>query len=153
MSDKLKQSVKEFIRFIICGGIATAVDFVIFGTVIYLISPEVFGYSIIKSIFADRSAVMTKSVLIGTAAGFTAGLIVNYIISVLFVYQFTRRAKSVWGIILFSALSVTGLLLNVLLMKVFYDYAGLNHWIAKVMVTFIVFIYNFSTKRLVIFRP
>ena len=96
---------------------------------------------------------MTKSVLIGTAAGFTAGLIVNYIISVLFVYQFTRRAKSVWGIILFSALSVTGLLLNVLLMKVFYDYAGLNHWIAKVMVTFIVFIYNFSTKRLVIFRP
>jgi len=153
MRIKNKETFKEMIRFMICGGIATVVDFIIFGVIIYFISPEIYGMNLFKSIFADRSIVPSKSVLWGTAAGFMGGLIVNYIISVTFVYRYTERAKSLHGIIYFIVLSITGLFLNILLMKTAYDYIGLNHWIAKVIVTGIVFIYNYLTKRILIFKP
>jgi putative flippase GtrA len=148
-----KETVKEFIRFLICGAAATAADFVVFGVVIFLISPEAFGYSLVKSLTADRTLIKTSSVLIGTAAGFTAGLIINYIISVFFVYRFTENAKSAKGVILFAALSLTGLFLNILLMKITFDLMGINHWLSKVIVTAIVFVYNYLSKRLLIFRP
>lgn len=153
MINKLnKETIKEFIRFGICGVIATIVDFVVFGIVIYLISPSSFNYSIIESITANRDAISTSSVLIGTTLGFIFGLIVNYIISVKFVYRFTANAKSVKGAILFAIISAVGLLLNILLMKIAYDTIGFNHWLAKVIVTVIVFIYNYLSKRLLIFK-
>lgn len=148
-----KDNIQEFFRFLICGAIATIVDFVIFGLVIYLISPLSYDYNIINSLTADRSIVPVNSVLWATALGFTSGLIVNYLISISYVYNHTDRAKTYRGAIIFAIISITGLILNILLMKIAYDIIGINHWLSKLIVTSTIFIYNYLSKRLIIFRP
>lgn len=136
----------------ICGGVATLVDFIVFGLTIYLISPESYNHSLIESIIADRELVPTASVLWGTSIGFTVGLIVNYFISVVYVFRYSEKGKTVKGAVFFIILSLSGLLLNIILMKLGYDIIGLNHWISKIFVTGIVFVYNYLSKRLLIFR-
>lgn len=150
--NKIKDTIKEFIRFTICGGIATLIDFVVFGIVIYLISPDKFDYNLIKSITANRDLIAVNSVLLGTAIGFSIGLIVNYIISITFVYNNKEKGKSIKGAINFAILSIIGLFLNVLLMKIAFELIGLNHWISKIIVTAIVFIYNYLSKKFLIFN-
>ena len=149
---KNNKNLLEFIRFTICGGIATAVDFVVFGLIIFIISPSAYNYSLIESLTASRELVPLYSVLWGTAIGFSVGIIVNYLISIHYVYIYTDRAKSVKGATKFLVLSLIGLLLNIILMKIAFDYIGLNHWISKIIVTIIVFSYNYLSKRLLIFR-
>lgn len=150
--DRKKDTFHEFLRFTICGGIATAVDFIVFGVVIYLMSPASFNYSILSSLTANRDLVPTLSVLIGTGIGFSMGLLINYLISITYVYNYTERAKKMQGILIFIGLSITGLILNILLMKFSYDVLMLHHWISKIIVTAIVFVYNFITKRYIVFR-
>ena len=74
MQQTKKQLFWEIFRFLIVGGTATIVDYAI-SYVFYhwLLSPDLIG--------------LTLSLIISTAAGFCVGLVVNWLLSITFVFK------------------------------------------------------------------
>lgn len=141
----------EIIRFIIVGGIATLIDYLVMGIVLYLFDPSLYPkfYNVWIGRVGDPSTIAT---VISSGLGFCVSLVANYLLSVLFVYEEKGNSKTIKGIILFVVLSVGGLLLNMLGMWLGYDICGINEWITKIAMTLIVLIYNYVTRKLFIFK-
>ena len=143
--------LREIVRFLIVGGGATVVDFLTMSLVLYLMQPEI--YPDFLSIFLGGTAEPTTlATVIGTGAGFLVGLAFNYIFSVLFVYKEKGNSKTVGGFLLFAVLSAGGLLIHLLGMYLGYDLLHINEWIVKIVLTAVVLVYNYLTRKFFIFR-
>lgn len=127
----------EIFKFLLVGGTATIIDFLIMGLVIYIWKPP----------FAE---------VIGTGLGFTAGLIFNYILSIIFVYtgknNSSARAKTFLGAVLFAILSLIGLCIHLVGMYVGFDLLGINEWAIKVTLTIVILAFNYVTRKMIIFK-
>lgn len=141
----------EIIRFVIVGGIATLIDYLVMGVVLYLFNPSLYPhfYNVWIGKIGEPSALAT---VVGTGLGFCVSLVVNYLLSVLFVYEEKGNSKSAKGVLLFVVLSVIGLLINMLGMWVGYDLCHINEWITKIIMTLLVLVYNYVTRKLFIFK-
>ena len=141
----------EIIRFIIVGGIATVIDYIVMGIVLYLFDPSLYPhfYNVWIGRVGDPS---TLAAVIGTGLGFLVSLVANYLLSVLFVYEEKGNSKSVKGAILFAVLSAIGLFINMAGMWLGYDICGINEWVTKIAMTFVVLVYNYTTRKLFIFK-
>lgn len=139
----------EICRFIIVGGIATLIDFLVMGFTEFFI--ERAKYESVLNIFFNSPNLNTSTVVIGTAVGFVVGLIFNYIFSIIFVYTEKGNSKSVKGFVVFTILSVIGLGLNMGGMFLLYDKLHINQWVAKVFVTCVVLGYNYITRKIFVF--
>ncbi len=140
----------EFARFVIVGGIATVIDYFIMGLVLYIFDPSL--YPNFFNVFYGGGEPTTLATVVGTGTGFCVSLIFNYLLSVIFVFKDKGNSKTLKGIILFVVLAVGGMLLNMGGMWLGYDLIGINEWIVKILMTIIVLIYNFSTRKLFIFK-
>lgn len=140
----------EIIRFVICGGIATVVDMFVMGVVMYLMQPNI--YETFLNVFINTPTPSTAATVIGTGVGFVVGLLVNYIMSILFVFNEKGSSKSTKGFVIFTILSVIGLGINIAGMYIGFDILGWNQWLVKVIVTIIVLVYNYISKRLLLFK-
>ena len=137
--DKYKKLFWEFFRYAIVGGIAFLVDW---GT-LFIFREFVFGGWEKGGLFA------------ATAVGFVAGLIVNYILSIVFVFRSSENkssGKSFKDFVVFAVIGVIGLGLTELGM-----YAGvyLLNWhylIVKIVVTALVLIWNYAGRKIFIFN-
>lgn len=93
----------EILRFIVTGGVATIIDFL----VSYLVA----------SVLPDSMGIWKEVVY--TAAGFSVSLVANYILSVIWVYKNVDEnvnPKSTKNILLFIGLSLIGLFLGIAIM-------------------------------------
>ena len=143
--------LREIVRFLIVGGVATVVDFLTMSLVLYLMQPEI--YPDFLSIFLGGTAEPTTlATVIGTGAGFLVGLAFNYIFSVIFVYKEKGRSKTVGGFFLFAVLSAGGLGIHLLGMYLGYDLLHINEWIIKIILTAVVLVYNYLTRKIFIFH-
>ncbi len=118
--------IKQFMKFGVVGFIAFFIDY---GTMIFL--TEVFGVPY----------------LISTTAGFIVSVIFNYLASMRYVFVHKEGLSRRKEFIIFIVLSVIGLGLNDVLMWVFVDFAFIDYRISKIIVTAIVMIYNFITRK------
>ena len=143
--DKLKPMAREstqyfeFMRYLLVGGTAFLVDYGIF--------------FLTKTFFFDVYG--NIGVYIATALGFTAGLIYNYILSVAFVFESAKeqhKGRTVGAFALFVVIGVIGLLLSEGGMYLFYGLASVHFMIAKVLVAGVVLIWNYTARKLLIFR-
>lgn len=141
----------EIIRFVIVGGIATLIDYLVMGVVLYLFNPSLYPhfYNVWIGKIGEPTALAT---VVGTGLGFCVSLVANYLLSVLFVYEEKGNSKSAKGVLLFVVLSVIGLLINMLGMWVGYDLCHINEWITKIIMTLLVLVYNYVTRKLFIFK-
>jgi putative flippase GtrA len=89
--------------------------------------------------------------LVSAAVGFSAGLILNYALSVAFVFRERRLQSRPLEFVGFMLIGVAGLALNEALMKVFVEVAGLGYALAKVPATGVGFVFNFAARRLLLF--
>lgn len=144
------KTASEIIRFIICGGIATVIDMFVMGVVMYLMQPNI--YDTFLNVFINTPTPSTLSTVIGTGIGFLSGLVVNYVLSILFVFNEKGKSKSTKGFIIFAILSTIGLGINLAGMYIGFDLLGWDQWLVKVIVTIIVLIYNYISKRLLLFK-
>ena len=87
--------------------------------------------------------------LISSGISFTVSVIVNYILSLTFVFD-ARRASRVKEFLLFVILSVIGLGINQVLMWAFVDIVGIFYMIAKIVATAVVMVYNFVTRKMIL---
>jgi putative flippase GtrA len=89
--------------------------------------------------------------LVSAALGFSAGLLVNYLLSILWVFK-ERRLKNRWieaaG---FAAIGVMGLGLNEGLMALFVEGVGLPYALAKIPATGVGFLFNYGVRRVLLF--
>ncbi len=86
------------------------------------------------------------------AIAFVLGLITNYLISISWVFQHSRKMQ-VWQEFLFFAfIGVIGLGLNELIMYIGSDLIHLHYMISKLISTAIVFFWNFFARKFLLFN-
>lgn len=146
-----KSLLGEIVRFILVGGLSTVIDFVTMAIVLYLSAPEKYSGFIDVFFGADKDPT-SFAALFGTGLGFSIGVVVNYLLSVFFVFNENGNVRTVKGFFLFTVLSLGGLLLHELGMWGMHIKLGVNEWIVKIVMTLVVMAYNFITRRLILFN-
>ena len=154
-----KQLFWEIFRFLLVGGTATLVDYFVFWIFDGVLFPLV----------ASAKWWTTLSLILSTALGFCAGLIVNWLLSVSFVFRQVKdkeEASSKKSFLLFTIIGVIGLLITevgvLLLVALLPEFAlfGVTEilgttwakWTAKVVMTCIVLVWNYVGRKLFVFK-
>ncbi len=141
----------EILRFVIIGGLVTVIDMVFMGLILYVFQPQKYAH-FYNVFYGGEVAPSTISTVIGTGVGFTVGLTFNYIFSIIFVFNERGKAKSIGGFLLFAILSVIGLGIHLIGMYLGYDLMHVNEWIVKIVLTLVVLVYNYLTRKLLLFK-
>ena len=91
--------------------------------------------------------------LISSGVSFSVSVIVNYILSLKYVFETSRDNNKIVEFSVFIILSVIGLFINQILMWVCVDGFHIFYMISKIGVTAVVMVYNFVTRKLILERP
>ena len=88
--------------------------------------------------------------LISSGCSFSVSVIVNYILSIKFVFDADMDANKIKQFLVFLIFSIGGLIINQIVMWVAVDLLGIFYMISKIGATAIVMVYNFITRKLFI---
>jgi len=121
----------EFTRYFWAGSLAFAVDFSIF----YLFTESV-----------------GLNYLWANLIGVCFGIVLNYLLCVSWVFVERRYSQVAFEFPLFVLLSVVGLAMNEFCLWIAVAFANVHHLVAKILVTFGIFIVNFYMKKIILFR-
>jgi putative flippase GtrA len=138
----------EIFRFLLVGGLATVTDFLVMALMQFLLEPSL--YATFWDIFTAKSTGYVN--ILGTAAGFCAGLLVNYFLSVIFVFEEKGKSKTAYGFVVFALLSLVGLGIHVFGMWLFNSILQINPWIVKIVLTIVVLVWNYLSRKFILFR-
>jgi len=155
-----KKLFYEILRFILVGGLATIADYAIF----YLFRQLILPSSLIESKSWD-----IWSLIIATALGFIVGLVVNWLLSISFVFQDVTNKKessSSKSFVIFTIIGVIGLAVTELGMHLgvslipnfsifgIDSFLGLpiKEWMMKCIMTGIVLVWNYIARKKLIFK-
>jgi putative flippase GtrA len=119
----------ELIRYLIAGGTAFAADFAVF----YLCSRY-----------------LGLHYLVGNLFGYGAGLLTSYFLNIRWVFT-NRKFETGIEFTLFNIIVLAGLGLSELLMYLFVEQGGLHYLYAKIGASGLVFVYNYTAKKLILF--
>lgn len=118
--------ILQIIKFGIVGVIAAVVDFG--------------GLVLLKELLGVE-------VLIASAISFCASVVVNYLLSMAFVFK-SKKQNKVKEFLIFLLLSLGGLGLNQLILWIGVRFASVYYLFAKLFATVIVPVYNFITRKI-----
>lgn len=85
------------------------------------------------------------------AFAFSIGLTVNYLLSISYVFNASRKAKLWVEFTVFLVIGVIGLGLNELIMWCGCEWIGLHYMIVKLISTGVVFFWNFLARKFILF--
>ena len=122
----MKKLISQFFKFGVVGVIAFIVDYLS----LYLLTEFLNVYYLISSIIS-----------------FLPSIIVNYILSIKWVFDIKKK-QSFKDVIIFTLLSAIGLLINLLVMYLSVEVFKIYYMIGKLIATFIVMIWNFVTRKM-----
>ena len=124
----MKKLINQILKFGVVGVIATIIDF----AVLYLLTDFIHINYLISSIIS-----------------FTVSVIVNYILSIKWVFEVNHK-QTKKDFIIFVVLSVIGLGINSLIMYLMVDKLHIYYMLTKVFATAVVMVYNFITRKIFI---
>jgi putative flippase GtrA len=76
----------------------------------------------------------------------------NYGLSVRWVFV-NRNIKNIWAeILFFTIIGVVGLAINAMIMWILTEYVFINYLISKLASTVVVFLWNFTGRKIILFR-
>ena len=122
----MKKLISQFFKFGVVGVIAFIVDYLS----LYLLTEFLNVYYLISSIIS-----------------FLLSIIVNYMLSIKWVFDIKKK-QSFKDVIIFTLLSAIGLLINLLVMYLSVEVFKIHYMIGKLIATFIVMIWNFVTRKM-----
>lgn len=128
----------EFARYVVVGGLAFVADFVAL---------------IILQEFVFKA--VSYGVYISAVFAFCVGLLVNYLLSITFVFTSKSargRGRTFGAFILFSIICVLGLVWTELGMWVGIEKCKFDYKLVKIVVSGIVLFWNYFCKKYLIFR-
>ena len=88
----------------------------------------------------------------GVTAGFGVGLAVNYLLSIYWVFSERNVSDSKLEFLIFSLVGVAGLLLTHGIVWFGEEVLSIEYWIAKIVAVALVLVWNFSARKLLLFR-
>ena len=88
--------------------------------------------------------------LVSSACSFTVSVIVNYILSVTFVFETDKEKSRIKEFIVFVFLCFIGLGINQLCMWFGVELLHISYLIVKIGATAVVMVYNFISRKLII---
>lgn len=129
MIDKIKDNklLLQIFKFIIVGGTATVIDFIV--------------------LFLLKEYIGLNEIVANTIS-FTVSVIYNYIASVKWVFDVDEAKNKSTQFITFITFSIIGLLLNNLILWICIDKLSIYYLIGKVIATGIVMVFNFITRKM-----
>ena len=121
----------QFVRYFFVGGFAFVVDF---------------GLLYILTEYAGLHYLLSATL------SFISGLLVNYIISCIWVFSNSKFKNRLVEFLFFAAIGVVGLLLNDALIWLFTDCIGTPYMFSKKVAAAIVYLWNFFARKYLVFR-
>lgn len=88
--------------------------------------------------------------LLSSGISFTVSVVVNYILSVTFVFETDKKKNRVGEFVIFVILSVIGLGINEVCMWFAVEMIGIHYMISKIGATAVVMVYNFISRKMFI---
>ena len=122
---------KEFGRYFASGVVALSVDLAL-----YIALTELAGWHYLAS----------------ASAAFCAGLATLYLFSVFWVFRVRRLERRTHEFLLFASIGVVGLALTAGVLYFLTDFIGLDYRASKVAAVGVVFMFNFVSRKLLLFR-
>lgn len=146
-----KKDKFEFARFFFVGCLTTLLDMFIMGVILYLFDSSLYP-KFYNVWFGQAGEPSTTATVIGTGVGFMLGIIASYLLSIFYVYKDKGNSRTLKGAVLFFALAIGGMALNMAGMWLGYDIIGINEWVTKIVMTLITLFYNYYTRKIFIFK-
>ena len=129
-----KSLAGQFLRYLVTGGLAFVVDFGLFALCLYT-----FGWHY----------------LLANLVGLVAGLVLNYAMSIVWVFTACKRTlekQKTVEFFLFALVGIAGVGINQLLMYLMVDGLSLNEMLSKVVAAVLVLMWNFGARKLLLFK-
>lgn len=128
----------EFIRYVVVGGISFVADF-------------------IAIVFFEEALLKPYSwgIYAAVVFGFIVGLVVNYALSLKFVFTspaYAGKGRSPTDFLLFGLIGLVGLALTEFGMWIGVSVLGVHYTLVKVVVTGCVLLWNYLARRLIVFK-
>ncbi len=127
LNNKKRKLLLQIFKFLFVGGLAFLIDYISL-----IICKEVFNLS----------------TLLASAIAFTISVIVNYILSVTWVFEVDETKSKKQNFIIFIIFSIIGLILTEIIMYVGSDVLKISYLIVKIVATAIVMVFNFVTRKI-----
>ncbi len=89
--------------------------------------------------------------LLSAAISFILGLVVNYILSTMWVFSESRLNNKWAEFIGFATIGIVGLLLNEIIMYICCEIFGIYYMFSKLCSTGVVFFWNFFARKIALF--
>lgn len=129
-----KSLAGQFLRYLVTGGLAFVVDFGLFALCLYT-----FGWHY----------------LLANLVGLVAGLVLNYAMSIVWVFTACRRTlekQKTVEFFLFTLVGIAGVGINESLMYLMVHGLSLNEMMSKVVAAVLVLMWNFGARKLLLFK-
>lgn len=124
---RIKKLLVQFCKF---GLVGTLCFFIDYGVMVLLTETSGLGY------------------FLSSAISFTLSVVVNYILSMRFVFKGKDDLNKVQEMAIFVALSMVGLALNQMIMWIAVEFFRVFYAVAKIFSTMLVTVYNFISRKL-----
>ena len=126
--------IGQFVRYLVTGGFAFVVDFLLYAFCLYELS---WHY------------------LVANLVGLVAGLIINYVMSVAWVFSECKRVLEDRKTVEFGVFAIVGIIgvgINELLMLLMVGMLDANEMKSKIVAAILVLMWNFGVRKMVLFR-
>ncbi|MBQ4049857.1 MAG: GtrA family protein [Clostridia bacterium] len=142
----------EYLKATLVGAFSMLADFFVTALILYAEGAYVYGKFSNVIINSGMHQSPISIFLTANFLGTITGIIINYLLSVFFTYQYGHLGKTKTGFAKFCVLSIIGTLISTGLNYIGYALLVWNVWLVKFIVTEIVFVYNFLTRKYFIFN-
>ena len=124
----------QFVRYLVTGGLAFVVDFLLYAFCLYELN---WHY------------------LVANLVGLVAGLVINYVMSVAWVFSECKRVLEDRKTVEFGVFAIVGIIgvgINELLMLLMVGMLDANEMKSKIVAAILVLMWNFGVRKMVLFR-
>lgn len=122
---------KQFGKYFIVGGIAFVVD---------------------AGLLWVLTEYMKVHYVLSATLSFTAGLITNYFLSVIWVFIDRKYRSRMTEFFIFSIIGMIGLAINDFFLFLITEIVGIHYMISKMVIVLIVFLWNFFARKYILFH-